>query len=84
MPQYDPRASAPPSRIDPARGHKLVAASADETAVRYYALYAETAGSVTLVDDHGQALSYTLAQGQTLDFSPARITAVTGTIYGWY
>ncbi|MCB5411770.1 spike base protein, RCAP_Rcc01079 family [Pseudogemmobacter faecipullorum] len=46
----------------------------------------QAAGSVALVDDAGTVISYTMAAGQILPFSPRRInaTGTTAIVVGWW
>ena len=41
-------------------------------------------GTITLADEEGTALAYTMSAGQTIGFRPTRILAVEGgPFYGW-
>ena len=68
----------------PARRHiPLVADPANDLPVRPRRLYCNVNGNITVVDEVGQALSYVGAAGRVIEVCPVRITAITGTWYGW-
>ncbi|QFR32376.1 hypothetical protein [Ancylobacter sp. TS-1] len=70
---------------DPGVRHKVMTASPAEipAAERPSVLYAITDGSVTIEDETGVSITYPLAAGTLLPFSPVKLTAVVGTIVGW-
>lgn len=49
------------------------------------AIYCEAAGTAVLRDKFGTDISYTLVQGQVLDFRAVRVlaTGTTATLRGW-
>lgn len=66
-----------------------IAITPDDTAdlpQRPRVVYCQGAGTAVLRDDKGVTLTYSLAQGQILPLSPARVfaTGTTATLFGWF
>ncbi|MGR3494081.1 spike base protein, RCAP_Rcc01079 family [Citreimonas sp.] len=73
------------SASDPGYRHFALAADAGaDVDPRPRAIYCEAAGTITIADEVGEELPYTMEQGQVLPFWGVRITAISaGTFYGW-
>ena len=73
------------SITEPARRHYVVTASANDLLPKPRALYCEADGVVTIEDELGVQLPYTMTRGQEVPFRGTKVTAITGgTFYAWY
>lgn len=71
--------------VSPASRHVALAANAGaDLADLPRAIYCEADGTITLLDELGTALPYTMTAGQMIPFRGVRVTAISGgTFYGW-
>jgi hypothetical protein len=69
--------------ITPGQRHHAIVPGPEVLSPKPRAIWCQTAGDVTVVDEAGTSLVYTVSQGQVLDFRAHRITASTATLYGW-
>lgn len=69
----------------PAMRHReLVANAAADIPLRPRAIYCQAPGTITLRDEDGIDLPYTLEAGQVLSVRALRVMGITGgTFYGW-
>ena len=63
--------------------HWTIVPGAGDLDPRPHVLYVAAPGDVTIVDEEGTELAYTVTAGQILPFSPVKVTAATATILGW-
>lgn len=69
---------------DPADIHWLIVPDANNDLSRIpKSIVCEAAGTITIRDKLGVTLTYTRAVGDIIPFRGVRITAATGTWYGW-
>ncbi len=72
-----------PGLDSPGRRHWQITPGTGVIAPMPRTLYVEAGGTVTIEDQFGTSLTYTVTQGQILPFRPRRITAATATIFAW-
>lgn len=73
--------------IKSARVHKVVSKSDSVNLTdTFRELFCTGAGTAAIVDELDNVITYTLAVGDTLSFSPKRVNASgsTATLVGWY
>jgi len=70
-------------RSDPGQSHFTITPGASALNPRPRAIYANTAGTVTVEDATGVSVVYNVLAGQVLPFSAVKITAATATVIGW-
>lgn len=68
----------------PAVKHFQITASASDMDPRPRAIRCNVAGSLTIEDEDGTSLSYTLQAGEVIPFRGVKVTAIaSGTFYAW-
>lgn len=87
MPQRDNFKGAhtdPAALLAPATQHFIITPGAGDIPIMPRAIRFESAGSVTMEDQNGVAVTYTVAAGEVFEFRASKITASTVTqIVGW-
>jgi len=71
------------SMTDPGRRHWPIVPGPNPQNPMPRALYANTAGTVTIVDEQGTRVDYNVVASQVLPFRAFRITAATASLIGW-
>lgn len=85
MSQNDAFFSVPKGLEAPGDRHYQISASGVALSPKPRGVWCQAAGSLTVEDDQGTSLSYTMAQGAVLGFRPHKVTAIaSGTFYAWY
>lgn len=81
----DQFASFGPTPTGPGEKHRQLVANADaDIDPRPRAIHCQADGTITIRDEDGEDLPYTLTAGQSIPFRGVRVTAISGgTFYGW-